>query len=232
MNKALLSFILILCCVNWIVAQDLNADLKQLLTKYEENAFQCEITTQTYQKHSSTQPDFSEKSLLKRKGSQLFYETEKLIILNNEQFSISYNKERAVIFCNQKTKPTNQQFSLFNFSKLLEQFSSVEYKGLVENDKCYILKRAGGPFSIMEFYFDQDQSQIRKIVYHYEEQWARDIVKTVVYIKHLPMDRPFRKDQFSERQFVQILSGKVRVQPNLKNHHLVLGEGLDYATAP
>lgn len=231
MKNALRAFVLLLYCVNGTVAQDLNIDLKQLLTQYEDKPFQCEITTKMYQTHSSIQPDFTEQSLLKRMGSQFFYESKKQVLLSNQQFSINYNKERAVVYCSPKIKPTNQQFSLFDFSQILDQFDSVEYKGLVGKDKCYILKHTGGPFSVMEFYFDPDQLQLKKIVYHYNEHWTKEVAKMEVFIKHLPMNRPFKSDQFSERQFVEISAGKVRLQTGLKKHQLILGDGLDYASA-
>ncbi|MEM9822696.1 MAG: hypothetical protein AAF985_16560 [Bacteroidota bacterium] len=208
-------------------AQNLKEDLVQLQQYYHQEAINCQIETRTFKDHHSVEPDLVSKGVFKRRGNDLLYEVDDVVLLYNENYSITYHQGEGIVYCGEKTSEGHRKMPIIDFTKMLSRYESIEYKGVVENNKCYILKQAQSPIPIMEFYVDQDHYKVKKIVYHYDEAYNTGAIRTEISFQYSNA-KAFAIDEFSESRFVLVDQKKVRLHPRLKNHELILSDGLIY----
>lgn len=229
-KKISLLLLLSFCSFNQaLMAQDLKTELKKIQLHHHNHPMHCELQMKVYGKEDLAVPLKVTKSMLKRDGNDFLYEIEGIVMLYNEHYSITYNRDKAVVFCNKKSTEQHQQIPTLDFSSMLEKYETVSYKGNVDGDECYILKQSESTIPVIEFYFKKSPHQISKIVYHYDENLSPDVAKVEMNIHYVVENPRFTKKVFSEKQFIEVGKKGVRLQPALAADHLVLGDGLDYA---
>lgn len=210
-------------------AQNLVEDMGKMQQSYAAlDNYHGEITTLTYG-DLNNKPIDSRKMEVRKKGNSFFYELDGMKMIYNENYTLTSNTKSKVIAFQKTPKQTKSPFEVVpDIKEILKKYQDVEYKGVVDGAKLYVVKNPRDIISTVELYIDAQTFLMTKLVYHYNPKLKRDQKKSVILMKNMSTNPQFSTDLFSEKKYVTIKGEKVKLNSRYQQFELVLGEGLAY----
>lgn len=226
------TFILILSItnVNFLLAQDLSADLSKVRKTYNEmENYHGEIFTKSFNASNPSKAIEKQKMAIRKKGGNFLYQVGDVEFICNNKYTLTANLNSKVVVC-QKTAPqfANRMELLPDVDSLLNKYKKIEFVGVKKGKKHYVLKNPRELISSVEIYIDSNSYLFSKLIYHYNPQMNYAFQKSIIELKHLNTSPQFPSDLFSEKNYVSIEKGKVKLKTKFQKYDLVLGEGLEY----
>ncbi len=227
--KGLLWMIFLLCVCQLSVAQNIQAEIEAIQKHYLGlQSYQYHVTTKLYGPDDYSKAHLVKKSVFKKRGESFIYTIDHITMLVNDNYSITCNSDEKIVVCNKREKTQAGDALIPDIGKVLTNFESVEYKGYVNGLKCYYLKRPEAVNHLIEFYFDASRSEVKKLVYHFNEDVELGFGKVVMEFSS-SKNKALTNKMFSEKRYVRVENGKVKLNEQYKDYYLVLGDKLEYA---
>jgi outer membrane lipoprotein-sorting protein len=180
-------------------AQDFKADMQKMQEIYNNaEKLQTSMKIDVYATEKATKPVMTKRATIKKEGNNFFYDIDGVTTLVNSKYSIMVNKtNKTIVFKNiEKQLKDRMNEVIPNFDKELEAYNGVEYKGLENGKKHYVVKNVDNQIKFGHIYLD-NRGMLSKIVYIYKEQKG----KAVIVFSQNSLNPTFKESQFSEKQF-------------------------------
>ena len=211
-------------------SQDLKVDIGKSMKKYETiERYSGQITTSLYTEHSD-KPVGVKQVKVKKRGAHFLYELDGISTLFTNEFVITLNEKANLVACHKNAiGGTIHKTMLPDMKKMFEVFDEVQYKGIVDNQKCYVVKHKEGLVNLIEVYFDTDTYLITKMVNHYNADYQPEYTKVVLFMNNnFHSNTAHNNAKIKMEHYVIIDHNKVKLASKYKNYKLILGEGLSH----
>jgi outer membrane lipoprotein-sorting protein len=186
-------------------AQDFKADMQKMQDAYKNiKKMSAVITISIYPNAASAQALANKTAVLKKQDDNYFYSLDEMILVMNEKYSVMVYKADRQIICSDRNlgeeKKAAYAFASPAIDSLLSKYKSVEYKGIQEGCKQYVVQTIGA-INRTELSIDASTYLINSVTYYYDPEKVPDAGKVTVQYKINEGGSDISASDFSEKQF-------------------------------
>lgn len=221
--KLIFNTIILICFSTILFAQDYKADLKKVTELYQKmDKYSTEVHVTTFESLKDKKPSFYQKTIIKKDGNKFYYQFRNNIMMVNKKYSIVVDKQRKTIIykaLEKNAEPDMGKLTSFDqLEKVMDNYKKVEYKGIKNGVKHYIIY----PKYNLEKaeLFMQPNGLITKIIYQYANT-NNGSKRMVAIFKNSTLKPVYSKSQFSAAQFFVKKGKKFKPSPKYSTFKLI-----------
>jgi len=217
--------VIMIIAVNNSYGQEFLQDMQKMYDAYKGTAnFSMNIIFNIYNKKSPSLPEV-QKGVVKKLGALYytkFYDNE-MVVGKKYTIMVDYSAKEVYAFISDKSfQPGLKDYKIPDSLNYLNK--KVEYKGIVNGSKCYILKNPTLEITKYEIYLDAKTGFLSKLVYIYNQNEKQvDYGATKIETDYLNVDLQTIPAEtfFSTDKFISVKSGKLALGPAYTGYTLI-----------
>jgi len=229
-NNVLIGIVFsILCSLfsNSINAQNIAEDIKKMNAAniYSEQ-FMAQLTVKVFSSEKDEKPSITQYYEIKKKGKDLYYKIDnKRILVNSSCVLVINDKEKKVLYSKNNGKsPLNNQSIDVNVDSLVKAYDNVEFKGITNGLKQYVIHQKKNPIPTIEIYFSENGEKLSKLIYHYDTKaYPVNNLVEINYTKWTYSPQ-FEANDFSEKKYITKINNKIQLVAALHAYQLVVDD--------
>ena len=219
-----------------IAAQTVAEIKAQLETTYQQylelEDFELEMTVSVYKGWHNDQPEYENKAVVKKQGTNYFYDYDMMTYLNNSNCMVLIDKEgKEVLYKAEesgkgagkkknKSGRMNAEWEMPGFTEQIAQCDSVKLITEEGGQKCYRFYGHGPMVKDMEVTIDKN-GWVSDIRYYYVPGLFDEERVEIAFTK-MNTQPKFEENAFSEDRFVTIKKEEVSLNASLEKYELTI----------
>ncbi|MEL6865411.1 MAG: hypothetical protein AAFP19_13380 [Bacteroidota bacterium] len=208
------------------IAQDYKADLEKMYRIYEKATdVYMKMRIRAYTNEQPTQALFEKKATIRKQGNNYLYDLDDSRMLINDRYQVIVDRSEKMILLEKREAEPEQQLGQWRTPELdsiLSKHPNVEYKGIEEGGKCYVVEDGEQMIKKVKVIIDQDSGLLKKLTYWYNDQfYLQQNGFVIIDFKEANVNPEFAENTFSESQFIQKKDKEFLPVSTYKNYEIV-----------
>lgn len=199
--------------------------LRKSLDKLQN--YSVNVTHRTFQNYTNDQWAFEYKGFVKRQGSNFHSLLMGIHTIQNTNFKVVVDTQKQIILVSNPSELIDLANSDLQNEKYLNQCSSIKMKCEGQNCSYELVYDKMYPYSKIVFSFNSLQAPLsikmylNKIVKTFSnETEIKDKPRIEINYSHYNTNVIFSENEFSEKKYIKVVSGKLKLTEAYKNYLL------------
>lgn len=208
MQKLIFFFIVFGNCFPLTYSQNFESDLKAMYEAYKAvDKFSTNISIRADLLNEKT---INQKAWIKKDGDNYKYSIDSRILLCNDKYLITVdNYDESIIVAG--VDLDNSKLDIIGVEQIeamYEKLDSVSFMGEDGLSKRYVVYTPNSQTTTVEIFINKKTFLLDKVVYNYNTSTGIDTKKVVIQYNDVNLSPVFKKDEFSEANFITKSKGE------------------------